>query len=228
MSLSRYWKEEGLTISGDVYYKRMRNLLDYRPGVNFFDIFAPDWEQKVETGGRGEAWGFEGFMHQQLGEFSGWLAYTLSWNQRQFGTINGGRVFPARFDRRHMLSVASSWAISRKWTASLVWVFQTGHAVTLPVAMVRSPGGGSDIPVYGDRNNARMPAYHRMDINFEKTILRRNGKKALLNFGAYNLYNRVNPFFLDYDFAGPQNDRQRVLVQKGLIPVLPYLTYTWK
>ncbi len=51
---------------------------------------------------------------------------------------------------------------------------------------------------YGERNGYRMPAYHRLDIGVNLHKQKKNGKRTW-SFSIYNLYSRLNPFFLYFD-----------------------------
>ena len=58
---------------------------------------------------------------------------------------------------------------------------------------------------YGTRNSTRMPSYQRFDIGLNKHW---KTKKTIKTFsiGAYNLYNRKNPFFIYLDI-NEENER---------------------
>ncbi|MEL7530641.1 MAG: TonB-dependent receptor plug domain-containing protein [Bacteroidota bacterium] len=120
-------------LSVEAYYKEMSGLVEYKEGTNFF--VSPeelDWEDRVEVGGTGEAYGAEVLLRKTRGKTTGWVGYTLSWNWRQFNNINGGLRFPYRYDRRHDLSVVVSHAFGERWSISGSFVYGTGNAVTLP------------------------------------------------------------------------------------------------
>ena len=48
--------------------------------------------------------------------------------------------------------------------------------------------------------------------------------------GAYNAYNRKNPFFIftDSDFNQNTGTNTRVLKQASLFPIIPYINYSFK
>jgi len=60
----------------------MNNVLSYKEGAHF--LFASDksWEDKV-TQGQGDSYGMEFFLQKNKGRLTGWVGYTLSWNNRQ-------------------------------------------------------------------------------------------------------------------------------------------------
>jgi hypothetical protein len=219
-------------VTVEAYHKTMSGLIDYRQGANFLvGAYSRDWQQEIETGGQGAAYGLEFFLNRTQGRFTGWLSYALAWNERQFTNINGGAWYPARYDRRHSFSVTGSYRLSDKWSLSSSWVYSTGQPVTLPVGMQENMDG-TKVLVYTGRNNARMPAYHRLDLSANYTRPTRRGRTATWSFGLYNAYNRVNPFYLDfkdvYGRAGNPDPVGRQLVVRSLFPVLPSVSYSLK
>jgi len=137
------------------------------------------------------------------------------------------------------LSVVASYKISDRINIAGTWVYGTGNALTLAnSSFVGFYNGGSwnrefDLPYYEDRNNFRMNAYHRMDLGItftkEKAVHTR-----VWAFGAYNSYNRKNPFFIildeDYDFDPNTGTftSDKTLTQISLFPVIPYVSYSFK
>ena len=76
------------------------------------------------------------------------------------------------------------------------------------------------VEYYGNRNSTRLDAYHRLDVGFNKTKKKKRITK-ILSFGAYNAYNRKNPFFayLTYERG------RRVAKQVSLFPIIPSISY---
>ena len=57
--------------------------------------------------------------------------YTFAYTNRLFKEINYGKMFPARYDRRHDLSIALMYDIHRKWSLGSNFVYGTGQAITM-------------------------------------------------------------------------------------------------
>ena len=220
-------------ISIEAYYKRMNNLIAYKDGSGLFEL--TDWQDRI-TQGKGEAYGLEFFLQKKTGKLSGWIGYTLAWNNRQFTDLNEGRAFPYRYDRRHDISIVAMYEISKKINISGTWVYGTGNAVTLPKSRYEVVVTGenpdysylTNVEQYGDRNSYRMNPYHRLDIgiSFIKT---REKRTRTWSIGAYNTYANNNPFFVYFDTEYLDNGTQeRVLKQVSLFPLIPYVTYSFK
>jgi hypothetical protein len=191
---------KGLSFTLEGYYKKVKNILDYKDNQSFFD-FSQSWDDKL-TSGTGESYGVEMLLHRKVGNLSGWIGYTLSKSMSQFDDINNGEPFRANNDRRHDASVFVSYKISSSIDANMVWAFGSGKPVTLANEKFYAPPmptGMSDlnsvVESYSKKNGYTMPSFHRLDIgaNFNKE--NRIGKRVW-SVGVMNVYGRQNPFFL--------------------------------
>jgi outer membrane receptor for ferrienterochelin and colicin len=228
-----YQPVEGTEISFEGYYKSMKNLLEYKEGASFFS-FEDDWQNKIEIG-NGRAYGFEILARKQLGKTSGWIGYTLSWSDRKFENISFGEWFPYRYDRRHDISFVLNQQLTDAIDLGVTWVYGTGNAVTLPLEKYASLSSFwydyqyfNRIEAFENRNSYRMPAYHRLDIgiNFRKQL---KWGERVWSIGAYNLYNRKNPFYLQFDQDyNPDGTTNTVLKQYSLFPIIPSVSYSFK
>jgi hypothetical protein len=52
----------------------------------------------------------------------------------QFDSLNFGKKFYSRYDRRHDISVVAFYKLSHNITLTGTWVYGTGNAITLPSA----------------------------------------------------------------------------------------------
>lgn len=212
----------------EAYYKTMKNIIEYFDGANFVNT-SSDWQRKVEAG-IGKSYGAEFLLQRKEGKFTGWIGYTLSWTNRTFPTINFGRTFPYKYDRRHDISFVLSYKINEKIDFSGTWVYASGNAITLAIANYQGfvynnnyPTLTNTLQYYGGRNNFRMPAYHRADIGFNFHTSNKWGS-GTWNISVYNLYNRWNPFFIFYTNEGGKE----VAKQVTLFPLIPSVSYGFK
>ena len=196
----------GYSSSVEVFYKKMNNLIDHQEGVSPTTGFNENWDQLIESGGEGEAYGLELLVQKNVGRLTGWLSYTLSWNNRQFENINEGRKYPYRYDRRHNIALVGNYKLNERYSFSSNWIFMPGYAVTAPVALYFTH---QDVFAYGERNNARMPAYHRLDLSMHKTRITKKGNQSTWSLGVYNTYLRKNPLFLETSVSGYTSAPQR-------------------
>ena len=219
-------------VSLEGYYKKMNNLIAYQDGSGLFEF--GDWQDRIVRG-QGDSYGIEAFIQKKKGRLSGWIGYTWSQSNRQFDDLNFGEEFPYTYDRRHDISVVATYKISDKIDFAGTWVYGTGNAVTLGNSNYRAlydtgtfTDGGS-FTYYESRNNFRMNAYHRMDLGITYTRKKKNWD-SVWAFGAYNAYNRKNPFFIftDTDYDPNSQSSKTVLKQASLFPIIPYITYSFK
>jgi len=167
-------------ISLEGYYKTMSNVVEFKDGTNMLNM-NERWDQQLLQGS-GRSYGSELFIQKKTGANTGWIGYTLSWTDRHFDELNGGKRFPYTYDRRHDLSVAymrrfDYMNVNDKKTdveLSATWVFSSGHLVTVPAAGfdMRHPfiREGEDTKWirqydYSERNNYRMSPTHRLDLS---------------------------------------------------------------
>lgn len=217
-----YSLDNGIDFSLEGYYKEMDNLIEYKEGASFL-LVNEDWQNKIELGS-GTSYGLEFLIKKSVGKTTGWIGYTLSWTDRLFENISHGERFPAKYDRRHDLSVVVSHKFSDRVDMGMSWVYGTGYATTLATETYQSANGYDEIEYYDKRNSFRVPNYHRLDfsINFHKQ--KRWGKRTW-SFGAYNVYNRKNPFFLYFSDDMFNESDKRVLKQVSLFPIIPFVSY---
>ena len=182
----------GLTFSLEGYYKNMENVIGYKEGASFMVLDDPtsasgnNWEDNV-TEGRSWSYGLEFLLQKKEGRFNGWVGYTLSWTQMQFDSLNFGRKYYARYDRRNDISIVGSYKLTDHITLSGTWVYGTGNAVTLQTSeyLVPQPHG---VPAFlivkesGTKNNFRMKAYHRLDIGIQFQKEKKWGVRIWLKF----------------------------------------------
>ena len=229
-----------IEVSIEGYYKSMSDLITLKPGAEI--IGFDDWKNKVDTNGIGRSYGAELFIQKKKGNTTGWIGYTLSFSERKFEGVNFGKWYPYKFDRRHDFSLVMSHEFSDNFDIGLTWVYGSGNNMTFLESRYPSvningningidEGSVGEIEYYPTRNNLRLPAYHRLDIglNFHK---KKKWGDRTISVGAYNVYNRKNPFFLSVnDKIEVQNGvptSTRVVQQTSLFPIIPSISYKFK
>lgn len=213
----------------EVYYKDMRNQIEFKEGAQPEDNLKNNTDNNF-TFGKGWSYGAELFIKKRVGKTTGWIGYTLSWTKRKFPEINQGNEYFAKYDRRHDFSIVVSQELGKRWIISAVWVYGTGNAITLPIS--RYFLSGSIINEYSARNAFRMPAYHRLDISATLNGKEKPGKKfhSSWSFGIYNVYSRMNPYYIYFETSGSLLDfnLQTVAKQVSLFPIIPSVTWNFK
>lgn len=208
-------------------------MITYTSGRDLFDNTG-NWEHKIAQG-KGWSYGAELSLQKQVGKFYGSLAYTLSWNWRQFAQLNDGKRFPHRYDRRHNLKLGLTYACSKTMDFGANWSYMSGEAITLPDQIYADLD--NNLNIYGgvggfytseftynytEWNNYRLPAVHRLDIGAN---FRKYGRKRYMrtwSLGMFNVYGRPNILFVDLT-----SDEQSGYKLSGIsfLQYIPYVTY---
>jgi hypothetical protein len=226
MGYYRNFLNNSYETSVSLYYKDFYNQIELLNGIvnNFQDnIF-----EESATFGRGYSYGAEFFVQKSAGNFTGWIGYTLSVTNRIFSEINQGKVYPAKYDRRHDLNLVTSYDFNKKWNASATFILASGNALTLP--SYKYIMEGNVISGYGERNSFRMPLYHRMDISITYIARKTEKFESSFNFSVYNVYNRANPFYIYFEITGNVYDYNLKITPKqvSIFPILPSLTWNFR
>ncbi len=222
------------------YYKNMTNVLGFKEGASFLGE-QNNWEEKV-TQGTGTTYGIETFLQKKEGKTTGWVSYTLAWNNRQFADLNGGLEFPFKYDRRHDFKIVFLHEFTKRIRLNATWQYGTGNAVTLYSNLYRidEPIRQADqvfsriteleITSVGERNMFRLPTYHRMDMSID-FIKKKKRHTRTWSIGCYNVYARANAFALLRGTKYDETTRTSTPVFRALslIPVpLPSFSYQFK
>ncbi|MDD3686514.1 MAG: TonB-dependent receptor [Bacteroidales bacterium] len=219
----RNFEKPGLETSVELFYKRMFDQVDFKDYAN---LLLNDRMEAELRFGDAQAYGAEFLVRRNTGKLTGWVSYTLSRSERTIIGINNNNTYLSNFDRTHNLSVVASYEITPRLSISANWVYISGVPATLPIG--RYYFGNTLIPVYSDRNEARLPAYHRMDVSI--TLKNKNRKERRFNsewnLSVYNVYNRKNPY--SYYFETQKDNPQVIKSYKmSLLPIVPSITYNF-
>jgi hypothetical protein len=238
----RNFLDDKYEASVEVYYKGMKNLIEYAEGVLPGDNVNDNTDNYLVFG-EGWAYGVELFVKRSFGKLTGWVGYTWAKTERVFPDLNNGEVFPAKYDRRHDLTVVAGYKLNERWTFGSSFIYATGNTLTLPTSWYVQDQ--NLLFNYGARNSTRMAPYHRLDISatlYGKKYKTRTDKvtgesvqvkkryQSNWSFSVYNVYNRANPFFLYVDNDGDflNGDFKISVKQVSLFPIIPSVTWNFE
>ncbi len=224
----RNFKSNTIETSLEVYYKRLKNFLDYKSGATI--IMNKQIETAIITT-RGKAYGAELLIKKLSGKVNGWFSYTWSRTLLQQDDpiagelINEGKYYPANYDKPHNVNLVSNYKFSHRYSLSLNVVYNTGRPVTLPIAIFNL--GGAQRVLYSDRNAYRIPDYFRTDlsINIEGNHKIKKLAHSSWSFGVYNILARQNAFSVYFV-------QQNAVIKGYKLSIfgtaIPYVTYNFK
>ncbi|MBR3433381.1 MAG: TonB-dependent receptor [Bacteroidaceae bacterium] len=177
------------------YYRHIDNVLDYRDGISFSSAIEIE---RLILSGEGRGYGVELCARKNKGKLTGWLSYTLSWSKTRIDGISQNQWYNANNDRRHDVNIVGRYKLSPAWTLNATWIFYSGQALTAPSAKYQMID--NYVYYYAERNGYRAPNYHRLDIGATWTKKIWKGRLTReWTFGIYNLYNRYNPYLINFE-----------------------------
>ena len=191
----------GLEFSAESYYRDSENTLSYKPGANFF---LSDFVERDIIQGKGRTYGIEIALKKKSDKFNGFINYT--WARSLLKTdeklskngINNNNWYASEFDRPHTLNATISYGGDKFNEFSFNFTAQSGKPYTIANGVFDI--GNIKVPIYLERNNTNLPAYHRLDfswkISYDKNL--NNRLKGDWIFTLYNVYGRKNPFNIFY------------------------------
>ena len=222
VSAGVYWMtpNQDYDFSMEGYYRKTDNVLDYRDGKSFSSEIELE---RLILAGEGKSYGMEFCARKNLGRLTGWIAYTLAWSKTRIDGINNGNWYDANNDRRHDINIVAAYKLSSRWTINAAWVFNSGQAFTAPSSKYQIIDNW--IYYYAERNGYRAPDYHRLDVSASWT---KRGEKVTREwvFGIYNLYNRYNPFLINFEDS--ENGARTRAIQYSLFGIVPSVSFNIK
>ncbi|MEM9545820.1 MAG: TonB-dependent receptor [Bacteroidota bacterium] len=220
----RNFKDNELQFSFEVFYKSFKNVIDFKDHAEL--ILNENLEAEIRTG-RGRAYGMEFQFKKDIGRLTGWLGYTYSKTRRQINTINDGNWYNARYDIPHAINLVATYDLSKRITVAANFNYTSGGAITVPI------GGydflGTQVPIYSERNGARLPDYHRMDLSLTLRGKKNEQKRFKTEwiFSIYNVYNRKNAFNIRF-VDGTINPGTTIAEKTSLFAIVPAITFNFK
>lgn len=197
LGLYKNFKSNTIETSVEVYYKRLKDFLDYKSGATLV------MNHHIETdviNTKGKAYGVEFMIKKSTGKLNGWLSYTYSRTLLRMDDINSGEqinqgmFYPANYDKPHDLNFISNFKFSHRFSLSFNAVYSTGRPITLPIGKYEY--AGSQRVLYSERNAYRIPDYFRTDVsmNIEGNHRVKQLTHNSWTLGVYNVSGRKNAY----------------------------------
>lgn len=188
------------------FYKETANAVDYIEGA---DITLNKALEAGLVSGEGLSYGVELLARKNTGKLNGWISYTYSRSlkrfksESQFESISNGEYYPSSYDQPHNLSVIANFSFNPRIILSANFSYKTGRPITIPVSKF-SYDSYLAVLNYSERNEYRIPDYHRLDISL--TIKDRQRKNSSFRgewvFSIFNVYSRDNAYSIFFNKFG--------------------------
>jgi hypothetical protein len=220
----------GIESSVEVYYKGIKNMVEYKDGA---DLFLNPAIESVLIPADGLAYGAELLLRKNTGKLTGWVGYTYSRTLRkttgeyESEVLNKGEYYPSNFDKPHDLTLVLNYKITRRFSFSGNFTYSTGRPVTYPQSVYVIDGYA--VSNYSDRNQGRIPDYHRLDLSFtvNESLRLRQKWKGSWTFSVFNVYGRKNPYSVF--FKSKNNGKNLQSYRLSVLgTVFPSITYNFK
>lgn len=212
----------------EVYYKQMQNILDYKDGASLLLNSAIESDLLP---GIGRAYGVEMMVNKTMGRLTGWLSYTYSRSLLQVDgefpeeKINGGEWYPANFDKPHDFTLSGVYRLNKRISIGANFTYSTGRPVTYPTGLYNYQG--FLVIKYSDRNQFRIPDYHRLDLSLTIEGSHKKNKKwhGSYTFSVYNVYSRNNAYSV---FIRPSGFVPQAYQLSIMAVAFPSFTYNFR
>ncbi|MBI4429517.1 MAG: TonB-dependent receptor [Ignavibacteriales bacterium] len=187
-----------LSTNLQAYYKTYNPIAAYNR--NKLTVNEP-----LVLGGTGKSYGVELLVRLGTPLLDLYSAYTLSWTRIDLN----GLVYPPRYDRRHILNLLGSLHLAQGLDVFVRWEFGSGLPFTQSVGyydrlllsdLERDPGineTGESFALYGPKNAARLPPYHRLDAGLFYQLKVFSFLRGSAGISVINVYGRRNIFYFD-------------------------------
>ena len=206
----------------------MKNIIDYKGGAELV------MNEHIETdvlNGMGKAYGIEMMIRRIRGKFTGWISYSHSRifhriESKNWETdVNGGRYYPANYDKPNNLSLIGNYRVSRRVSFSSTIDYSDGRPVTFPLASFYYMG--EERLQYTRRNDYRLPDYFRWDlsINLEGNLKVEKLAHSSLTLAVYNVTGRKNAYS---EFFRSENGKVKGYKLSVFGQPIPTITYNFR
>lgn len=215
------------SIEAEVFYKKVKNRIDYVDGAN---LLANNNIEQVLLNGKARAYGLELLLRKNKGDFTGWLAYTLSRaEQKTVGISEGepgianGNWYVSPYDKLHNFNIVGNYQLTDKWSFSGNFSLQSGQPITYPNGYYEF--GDIHIPNFNMRNENRLPLYHHLDLaaTYTPRPKKTSGWRGSWVFSIYNIYSRKNAASIRFTTNEDTgiNEARRLSIF-GIVPSISY------
>lgn len=231
----------GLNLRLEGYYKKLSHLRpDYRNWNSTLEVFPELQDNRFTLNlNGGTAKGLELYLkYDRGGKLSWWASYALAFAEDDVRSLvfsdveytADKKLFRGKFDQRHTFFLDVNYRPNKKWHLNLSWQYHTGWPYTQEIIQSTTASDGSVVyfTAYGDFQGTRLPAYHRLDLNFNRHFFTSHGRISLF-VGLINAYNRKNLRNIEYHWEWDLSGNQPFLVgeKEYWFKLLPSIGVNW-
>lgn len=203
------------------FYKDVENVTEYSLRIEQEGRYI-NYSENFFTG-TGIAKGIDFLAQKKSGNITGWLGYTISRvtnNIPEFGDYD----FYASHDVTHEFKSVMTYKW-RKFDFGATWIYATGRPYTAPEGgyqLTLLDGSTADYINVSVKNGYRLPDYHRLDLSATLNFTLGESAPASLGFSIFNLYNRGNVWYKEYEII----DNEIIETPVYYLGITPNINFT--
>lgn len=177
----------------EFYHKRLSRL------ALSLDDSQPDAENRYSNDAEGTANGLDIMLNKKFTDrWFGWASLSVSDSNRK--NLRTGLETDYTLDTPVVFNLVGNYQISENWTGGLRYSYKTGEANTKIIGIKPNPYFPDRyLPVYGEPFADHLPAYHRIDLRFERQFIAFNNDASFF-IDIINLLNRENVSEQELDY----------------------------
>lgn len=177
----------GWSIKSELYHKSLDKLVTGDELLNY------------ANNGQGSTIGLDTLIRKDLTDrLSGWFSLTVAESTRTNRAT--GEKFDFEYDQPVNATLVATYKLSDKWRIGAKYWVHSGALYTPVIGATEDPDtAGLYIPQYGPINSQRFPMYQRLDLRFDRTVEKSNGRKYSFYFDILNLLDNENVSSYEYN-----------------------------
>lgn len=227
IGLYKNFKENTYTSSIESFYRNIFNAVDYKDFARI--LLNRNLETEILSGD-GLAYGLELNFNKKKGRLTWDLNYTYSRSLRQVLAtqnqlaINRGEWYASNYDIPHVINFNLVQKIRKRSSLAVNFTYRSGRPTTAPVSSFNTENI-FNIPIYSDRNQFRIPDFHRLDLSYTIGPFGNPDKswKHFVSLSVYNVYGRKNPYSVFFKQSPFDNVKAiRVATLGSVFPAVSY------
>jgi ferric enterobactin receptor len=214
----------GWLLDVEAYRKDLQNIsefsLRFRTGAQITSA------TQLFFTGKGYAEGVDFLLQKKQGNYTGWASYTVGRVRNTYSDFNDGKEFPAINDQLHEFKITQNYTLGA-WNFSSTFIFGSGKPYSEPAGQYSlSLLDGRDLSYIGvgTKNGSRLSPYHRLDVSVHHKFMFDKARKIKgdLGLSVFNLYNRRNIWYYQYDFT----QKPAVITEVTYLNITPNVSLT--
>ena len=206
------YERDAWLINSEIFYKDIENLTEFSLRYRNTGI------RSLFFTGTGTVKGFETLLQKKIEKYTGWISYTYIDAENIFPLLNDGNPFPAPHIQKNEFKIFNNYEING-WNFSASFIYGSGQTFTEPSykynVELLDDSNLTFIGV-GPKNGSLLPDYHRLDLSVHH-IFNINEVKGDIGVSIFNVYNRMNIWYYEYNFDQMPYVRQKK-TYLGMVP----------